>query len=63
VRQSGTWLLHREELQGRRKERGLVALHPLDFQEGSAPAEAIRKLSSANPYRPNSTKTEPREVR
>jgi hypothetical protein len=62
VRQSGIWLLHQEDLAGRRNQRGFVALDPQDFQEGSTQAEAIRRFARANPYRPNRTKTEQREV-
>jgi hypothetical protein len=63
VRQSGTWLLHLEELGGRRKERALVALNALDFQEGSTQAEAIRRLARDNPHPSNRTKTEQLEGR
>ena len=63
VRQSGTWLLRRKELQGRRKELGFVALHPLDFQEGSTQSEAIRRLAPANPHPSNRTRAEQREDR
>jgi hypothetical protein len=61
-RQSGTWLLHRQSVGGRRNQREFVALHPLDFREGST-ADAIRTLSRANPYTSAKTNVEKREGR
>ena len=60
VGQSGTWLLHHAELEGRR-ERALVALNPLDFQPGGTQSEAIRAAARSHPYRPGKAGVEQRE--